>query len=186
MTAQEALLKIKAMFAEAAETPEVPAVASFAEYALASGAKVKVDKLEVGGKVMLVDDAGNESPAPAGEHELADGMVIVLDETSTIVEIKEPQAEEAPAPVEEELKKKIEEMKAEIEKLGDYKKKQEEKMAEVEAKFSQAIKDLSDVVIGLINTPSAEATEKPKQIFNKVVQSRDARIDSFLNKYARN
>lgn len=195
MTPLEALLQIKQMFAEmpqqAQEMPEVevtiePAAPEYKEYVLKSGAKVKVDKLEVGGKVMLVDDAGNETPAPAGEHELADGMVIVLDETSTIVEIKEPQAEEAPAPVEEELKKKIEEMKAEIEKLGDYKKKQEEKMAEVEAKFSQAIKDLSDVVIGLINTPSAEATEKPKQIFNKVVQSRDARIDSFLNKYARN
>lgn len=196
MTPLEALLQIKQMFAEMPQEKPVdaqeievsiePAAPEYKEYVLKSGAKVKVDKLEVGGKVMLVDDAGNETPAPAGEHELADGMVIVLDETSTIVEIKEPEAEEAPAPVEEELKKKIEEMKAEIEKLGDYKKKQEEKMAEVEAKFSQAIKDLSDVVIGLINTPSAEATEKPKQIFNKVVQSRDARIDSFLNKYARN
>lgn len=196
MTPLEALLQIKQMFAEMPQEKPVdaqeievsiePVAPEHKEYVLKSGAKVKVDKLEVGGHVLLVDDAGNESPAPAGEHELADGMVIVLDETSTIVEIKEPQAEEAPAPVEEELKKKIEEMKAEIEKLGDYKKKQEEKMAEVEAKFSQAIKDLSDVVIGLINTPSAEATEKPKQIFNKVVQSRDARIDSFLNKYARN
>ena len=197
MTPIEALLKIKQMFAEmpqpvqAQEMPEVevsiePAAPEYKEYVLKSGAKVKIDKLEVGGKVMLVDDAGNESPAPAGEHELADGMVIVLDEASTIVEIKEPQTEEAPAPAEEELKKKIEEMKAEIEKLGDYKKKQEEKMAEVETKFSQAIKDLSDVVIGLINTPSTEATEKPKQIFNKVVPSKDSRIEYFLNKYARN
>ena len=195
MTPLEALLQIKQMFAEMPqqnqEMPEVevtiePAAPEYKEYVLKSGAKVKIDKLEVGGKVMLVDEAGNETPAPAGEHELADGMVIVLDEASTIVEIKEPQTEEAPAPAEEELKKKIEEMKAEIEKLGDYKKKQEEKMAEVESKFSQAIKDLSDVVIGLINTPSTEATEKPKQIFNKVVPSKDSRIEYFLNKYARN
>ena len=196
MTPLEALLQIKQMFAEMPQEKPVdaqeievsiePVAPEHKEYVLKSGAKVKVDKLEVGGKVMLVDDAGNESPAPAGEHELADGMVIVLDEASTIVEIKEPQTEEAPAPAEEELKKKIEEMKAEIEKLGDYKKKQEEKMAEVETKFSQAIKDLSDVVIGLINTPSTEATEKPKQIFNKVVPSKDSRIEYFLNKYARN
>lgn len=195
MTPLEALLQIKQMFAEmpqqTQEMPEIevsiePAGIEYKEYVLKSGAKVKIDKLEVGGKVMLVDEAGNETPAPAGEHELADGMVIVLDEASTIVEIKEPQTEEAPAPAEEELKKKIEEMKAEIEKLGDYKKKQEEKMAEVETKFSQAIKDLSDVVIGLINTPSTEATEKPKQIFNKVVPSKDSRIEYFLNKYARN
>lgn len=196
MTPLEALLQIKQMFAEvpqpvqAQEMPEVevtiePAAPEYKEYVLKSGAKVKIDKLEVGGKVVLVDDAGNEAPAPAGEHELADGMVIVLDEASTIVEIKEPQVEEAPAPAEEELKKKIEEMQAEIEKMANYKKKQEEKMAEVETKFSQAIKDLSDVVIGLINTPSAEPSV-PKQTFNKVTMSRDARVEAFLNKYARN
>ena len=196
MTPLEALLQIKQMFAEvpqpvqAQEMPEVevsiePAAPEYKEYVLKSGAKVKIDKLEVGGKVVLVDDAGNEAPAPAGEHELADGMVIVLDEASTIVEIKEPQVEEAPAPAEEELKKKIEEMQAEIEKMANYKKKQEEKMAELETKFSQAIKDLSDVVIGLINTPSAEPSV-PKQTFNKVTMSRDARVEAFLNKYARN
>lgn len=195
MTPLEALLQIKQMFAEvpqpvqAQEMPEVevtiePAAPEYKEYVLKSGAKVKIDKLEVGGKVVLVDDAGNEAPAPAGEHELADGMVIVLDEASTIVEIKEPQVEEAPAPAEEELKK-IEEMQAEIEKMVNYKKKQEEKMAELETKFSQAIKDLSDVVIGLINTPSAEPSV-PKQTFNKVTMSRDARVEAFLNKYARN
>lgn len=195
MTPLEALLQIKQMFAEvpqpvqAQEMPEVevsiePVAPEYKEYVLKSGAKVKIDKLEVGGKVVLVDDAGNEAPAPAGEHELADGMVIVLDEASTIVEIKEPQVEEAPAPAEEELKK-IEEMQAEIEKMINYKKKQEEKMAELETKFSQAIKDLSDVVIGLINTPSAEPSV-PKQTFNKVTMSRDARVEAFLNKYARN
>lgn len=196
MTALEALLQIKQMFAEMPQEKPVeaqeievsiePAAPEYKEYVLKSGAKVKIDKLEVGGKVMLVDEAGNESPAPAGEHELADGMVIVLDEASTIVEIKEPQAPVETPVVEEELQKKIEELKAEIEKMGDYKKKQEEKMAQIESKFSQAIKDLSDVVIGLINTPSTEATEKPKQTFNKVVPSRDSRIDSFLAKYARN
>ena len=199
MTPLEALLQIKQLFAEmpqaGQEMPEVevtiePAAPEYKEYVLKSGAKVKIDKLEVGGKVMLVDDAGNEAPAPAGEHELADGMVVVLDEAATIIEIKESQAPveapvEAPAPA-DALMKKIEEMKAEIEKMGGYTKKQEEKMAQMESKFSQALRDLSDVVIGLINTPSAEATEKPKQSFNKVVPSRDARIDSFLSKYARN
>jgi hypothetical protein len=66
------------------------------------------------------------------------------------------------------------------------KKAQEVKMAEAEAKFSAAIKELTEVVLQLINTPSAEATEKPKQVFGKVVPSKDSRIDSFLSKYARN
>ena len=199
MTPIEALLKIKQMFAEmpqpvqAQEMPDVevsiePAAPEYKEYVLKSGAKVKIDKLEVGGKVMLVDDAGNESPAPAGEHELADGMVIVLDEASTIVEIKTPEMEEVPveSPDAEELKKKIAEMQSELEQMAGYKKKQEEKMAEVEAKFSKAISELTDVVVGLIQTPSAEPTESNKQNFNKAVPSKDSRISSFLSKYARN
>lgn len=197
MTALEALMQIKQMFAEMPQQPvqaqevEVsiePAAPEYKEYVLKSGAKVKIDKLEVGGKVMLVDDAGNESPAPAGEHELADGMVIVLDEASTIVEIKTPEVEEAPAenPVAEELKKKIAEMQSELDNLQNGKKEAEVKMAEVEAKFSKAISELTDVVVGLINTPSAEATEKPKQIFNKVTPSKNDKIESFLSKYVRN
>lgn len=194
MTPLEALLQIKQMFAEMppaeAPAPEVeisiePAAPEYKEYVLKSGAKVKIDKLEVGGMVMLVDDMGNESPAPAGDHELADGTVITLDENSVIVNVVAPVQE---SPVEEPqvdvAAQKIAELEAQIEELKKTNKGQEVKMAEVENKFAQAIKELSDVVIGLINTPSAEATEKPKQIFNKVVPSKDSRIDSFLSKYA--
>lgn len=198
MTALEALLQIKQMFAEmppvappvevaTAEAPVEPAAPVYKEYVLKSGAKVKIDKLEIGGKVVLVDDAGNETPAPAGEHELADGTQITLDENSVIVEISSPMEEMPEAePQVDMAAQKIAELEAQIEELKKDKKGQEVKMAEVEAKFSQAISELSDVVIGLINTPSAEATEKPKQTFGKVVPSRDSRIDSFLSRYARN
>jgi len=194
MTPLEALLQIKQMFAEMppvapseapVEAPMEPVAPEYKEYVLKSGAKVKIDKLEVGGKVMLVDDMGNESPAPAGEHELADGTIITLDENSVILEIASP-VEETPEeePQVDMAAQKIAELEAQIEELKKNKKGQEVKMAEVEAKFSQAIKELSDVVIGLINTPSAEATEKPKQVFNKHIPSKDSRIDSFLSKYA--
>ena len=197
MTALEALLQIKQMFAEMppvvapseapAEAPAEPVAPEYKEYVLKSGAKVKIDKLEVGGKVVLVDDMGNESPAPAGEHELADGMIITLDENSVIIEVASP-VEEAPEaePQVDLAAQKIAELQAQIDELKNGNKGQEVKMAEVESKFAQAIKELSDVVIGLINTPSTEATEKPKQTFNKVVPSKDSRIDTFLSKYARN
>jgi len=195
MTPLEALLQIKQMFAEMppvvpsevapAEVPSEPAAPEYKEYVLKSGAKVKIDKLEIGGKVLLVDDAGNETPAPAGEHELADGMIITLDENSMILEIASP-VEEAPESEVDLKAQKIAELEAQIEELKKDKTGQEVKMAEVEAKFSKAISELTDVVVGLINTPSAEATEKPKQNFNKVTMSHDARIDAFLNKYARN
>jgi hypothetical protein len=75
-------------------------------------------------------------------------------------------------------------MEAQIEDMKKGKKAQEVKMAEAEAKFSAAIKELTDVVLQLIQTPSADATEKPKQTFNKVTMSKDARINTFLTKYA--
>jgi hypothetical protein len=115
MTPLEALLQIKQMFAEMPPAPveaqeiEVsiePTAPEYKEYVLKNGAKVKMDKLEVGGKVMLVDDAGQESPAPAGEHELADGMIIVLDENSVITEIKQPEAAPVEEVVDEELSKR--------------------------------------------------------------------------------
>jgi glutamate synthase domain-containing protein 3 len=189
MSPQEALLKIKAMFAEAQAAPEV-AVANFAEYVLASGVKVMVDKLEVGGKVTLLDEAGNEVPAPVGEHTLADGSVIVLDETGTILEIKVPEVKveiEAPESEVELMKKKVAEMEAQIEELKSYKKEAEVKMSEniaqMNDKFSKAISELTDVVIELTKTPSVAPTQ-PKQ-FTKHFESKNDKISRFLSNYAK-
>lgn len=188
MTTLEAINKIKQMFAEAGELPmaSVEPTQSFAEYSLKSGAKVMIDKLEVGGKVSLVDDMGVETPAPAGEHELIDGSVIVLDENSIILEVKAPMAEmpegpedEAPMPVAEDLmKKKIEEMQKQLDEI---KMSYEAKFATQELKFSKGISDISDVLVQLINTPSSNATEQPKDKFNVHVESKDDKINRFLS-----
>ena len=164
MTTLEAINKIKQMFAESGELPvaSVEPTQSFAEYSLKSGAKVMIDKLEVGGKVSLVDEAGVETPAPAGEHELIDGTIIVLDEAATILEIKVPEMEgpevsvEVEVPVEEDLmKKKIEEMQKQLDeiKMG-----YDAKFASQELKFSKGISDISDVLVQILNAPSANAT----------------------------
>ncbi len=186
MTTLEAINKIKQMFAEAGELPVASAepLQSFAEYVLKSGAKVMIDKYEIGGKVTLVDDAGNETPAPAGEHELADGSVMVLDEASTIVEIKVPEVEMPEeveieiAPIEEDLmKKKIEEMQKQLDEI---KMAYDAKLAHQEAKFSKGMSDISDVLVQLLNTPSANATEAPKEKFNQHVEKKEDKISRFL------
>ena len=188
MTTLEAINKIKQMFAEAGELPDASAepLQSFAEYVLKSGAKVMIDKYEVGGKVTLVDDMGNETPAPAGEYELADGSVMVLDENSIITEIKVPQAEmpEAPevevevAPVAEDMmKKKIEEMQKQLDEI---KMAYDAKLASQEAKFSKGMSDISDVLVQLLNTPSANATEAPKEKFNQHIEKKEDKISRFL------
>lgn len=186
MTAQEALLKIKAMFAEAQPevvAPEV-AVSNFAEYVLADGTKVMVDKLEVGGKVTIVDEQGNETPAPQGEHTLADGTVIVVDEAGLILEIKTPEVEAPEAEVEvEAMKKKVAEMEAQIEEMKKGKEMMESKLSENAEKFSKAISELTDVVIELTKTPSVQPTQ-PKEA-NKHFESKNDRIARFLSNYAK-
>lgn len=187
MTTLEAINKIKQMFAEAGELPVASAepLQSFAEYVLKSGAKVMIDKYEIGGKVTLVDDAGNETPAPAGEHELADGSVMVLDENSIITEIKVPEMEapeveiEVTAPVAEDLmKKKIEEMQKQLDEI---KMAYDAKLASQEAKFSKGMSDISDVLVQLLNTPSANATEAPKEKFNQHIEKKEDKISRFLD-----
>lgn len=200
MTPLEAILNIKAMFAEAGVDVAIPAAEPVAvepaaepieaakEYKLKSGVTVVIDKLEVGGKVDIKDEAGQLSPAPAGEHEMADGMIIVLDEASMITEIKDPLAVQPevevsiePAqdgPSEAELmKKKIEEMQAELEAM-----KKKQKMSEASAaKFSKAVENLTDIVISLMQTPSQEHTEAPKDKFSKHTESYSEKVGKFLD-----
>lgn len=191
MTTLEAINKIKQMFAEAGELPmaSVEPTQSFAEYSLKSGAKVMIDKLEVGGKVSIIDEGGNESPAPAGEHELIDGSIIVLDEASTILEVKVPEVKVPEVEVEVEakdyekkdeedmMKKKIEEMQRQLDEI---KMAYDAKLASQELKFSKGISDISDVLVQILNTPSANATEQPKDKFNVHVESKDDKIGRFL------
>ena len=189
MTTLEAINKIKQMFAEAGELPvaSVEPTQSFAEYSLKSGAKVMIDKLEVGGKVSLIDEGGNESPAPAGEHELIDGSVIVLDEAATILSVKVPEVEVPEVEVEAKdyekkgeedmMKKKIDEMQRQLDEI---KMAYDAKLASQELKFSKGISDISDVLVQILNTPSANATEQPKDKFNVHVESKDDKINRFL------
>jgi len=199
MTPLEAIQKIQQMFTDNGMMPvaEAPAaqmaeesaepIESVKEYVLMSGQKVLIDKLELGGKVLVVDDAGNQAPAPVGEHELADGTKIVLDEAGTILEISLPESDKVEeeiipdAPVEpsaeEMMKKKIEEMQKQLDEI---KMSYDAKLAQQEARFSKGISDLSDVLVQLINTPSAEATEQPKDKFNVHVESKDAKLERFL------
>jgi hypothetical protein len=205
MTPLEAVLKIKAMFEQAGANfvePVLPAVDPAApvaesavlpieaakEYDLMSGGKVMIDMLEIGGLVTLVDEAGNTAPAPAGDHELVDGTMITLDEAGKILEIKAPEAKEPnveieiTAPVEPtEAELKIKELEAAIDELKKDAEMKKAMMSASELKFSKAISDLSDVIVGMINTPSAHATENPKDKFNQHVESKGDKMKRFLD-----
>lgn len=70
------------------------------------------EKLELGDTLYVVLEDGNLVPAPAAEHTLSSGEVVVLDEESKVIEIKAEETEEVEAPAEVEVvveQKEIEE-----------------------------------------------------------------------------
>lgn len=77
--------KLKQLFSEIknmVQKFEDPAPEAPKPYKLEDGTEVMIDKLEVGGKVMI-----GENPAPAGTHKLEDGSSIVVDEAGLITEV---------------------------------------------------------------------------------------------------
>jgi hypothetical protein len=178
MTPKEALDKIRQLFADpsvaAPATEPAPAVMEAKEYVLEGGAKVLVSELEPGGMVSLVDDQGATSPAPAGEHKLVDGTVITVSEAGLITAVAMP---EAPVMPEDELSKKLDEKMAAIREdvkkendairqMIDNLAKHDEFKATVEG-INAKLQGLADAVTALLDTPSADPIQEPKDKFEK-------------------
>ena len=192
MTVKEGIEKIRLMLASEGEAdqvetnePEAPvSELAFESYDLKDGSKIDLSGLEIGAEASLVDETGNASPAPDGEYELVDGTMITIV-GGKVEGIETPQAETEPIEMPEEeipmesdkfteIDGTIENLKAENEAL-------KAKIASIEGKFSQAINDLSDVVLGLASTPSAGPIQAPKNSFSQV-EKREEKIERFLNK----
>ena len=136
----------------------------FEQMTLENGAVLEAESFEAGNEVFVISGEDRVA-APIGEHLLADGRILVIEEEGVIAEIKEaaaeteveveveaPEAEvelaevevkeEAPAVVAviekvlEEVAMMREEMKAMREEMGSYAKKEE--MASVKAELSAA------------------------------------------------
>jgi hypothetical protein len=192
MTVKEGIEKIRLMLASEFEVdqvetnePEAPvAELAFETYDLKDGSKIDLSGLEIGAEASLVDESGNSSPAPDGEFELVDGTMITVV-GGKVEGIETPQAEaepieapEAEMPMESD---KFEEMNGSISSLQAENEALKVKIASIEGKFSQAINDLSDVVLGLASTPGAGPIQAPKNSFSQV-EKREEKIDRFLSK----
>ena len=143
-----------------ANTTQPTAPVQMMETTLKDGTPVKVDRLEVGGVVMV-----NDAPAPAGEHELADGTKIVVGEGGVITEIE--AAEVAP-----EMTDYSNQFAAIDEKFTAYETKfseQATQLQEFAAKFEKAnntINSLVELVGKIIETPTADSVTGDKSQFN--------------------
>jgi hypothetical protein len=195
MTVKEGIEKIRLMLASENEEVQVEtseesapvAQLSFETYDLKDGSKIDLSGLEIGAEALLVDESGNTSPAPDGEHELVDGTMVTTV-GGKVEGIETPQAEMEPIedvveeiPMGDDKEDKFNEIDGTIENLKLENEALKAKIASIEGKFSQAINDLSDVVLGLASTPSANPIQAPKNSFSQV-EKRDEKIERFLNK----
>ena len=192
MTVKEGIEKIRLMLALEGEAdqvettePEAPvSMMSFETYDLMDGSKIDLSGLEIGAEAKLVDESGNSSPAPDGEHELVDGTMVTTV-GGKVEGIETPQAEMEPIETpEEEIpmeSDKFNEIDSTIENLKSENEALKAKIASIEGKFSQAINDLSDVVLGLASTPGASPIQAPKNSFSQV-EKREDKIERFLSK----
>ena len=193
MNPVELLQKVKALVFEGqmpAEKPmgDMPKAEDkkkeFSGYTLKDGTEVYIDKLEVGGVVTIE----SEAPAPAGEHELADGTVIVVGEGGVISEVKP-----APAP---EMAPEAAPVEAAVLPAQNF----DEKFAAYDAKFSaleventnlkasfakadEAIKGLFELVEKLVKEPTTEPSEPVKNgfRFGKQIDSKEEKLQSLIN-----
>ena len=124
MEAKEILQKVKQYFNELAAAPEIDKMMEATEYELKDGGKVMIDKLEVGGIVMIDGNA-----ALPGEAELADGSKMTIGDNGVItaIEVVKPEEEE------EEMVEPIQDMSS---KFAAFETLTSEKFANYEIKFS--------------------------------------------------
>ena len=196
MNAQEAILKIKALFEDnvapveevkAEETPVVEETkVEMAEYSLMDGTKVEISALEIGGTVLLADG----TPAPAGEHQLMDGTQIQLDENGIIVEISaateeatsEPDTEvEAKKEEDKKMQEMQEQFEAKIAELVEAKNAADKKVEELESKVKQGFAQVAELIEALSKTPATDPIQKPNS-FESFTTSNDMR-EMRLEKY---
>ena len=160
-----------------------------------SDGKVIVIQSEDGdwtGKKVTLEDG---SPLPAGEHTLASGRTITVDDTGAITEVKEPEAktEEEPENTEdmkvkeenEQLKARIKELESALEAQSNTAAKAEAKAKTFENKLNIELPTLKAEIDKLKNTtvgdttPPAKATKLP---FEGQPQGKDPLAEFFKNR----
>lgn len=184
MNAQEAILKIKALFEDApvvapvADNVPVETKVELMEYDLEDGSKVMIDKLEVGGKVTLADG----SNAPAGEHKLADGTSIYVDENANITQMEAPVAVD-PTMVDAAKDEKYNELASKFNELLAATQSMYDKYNELEGKVKQGFESVASLIEALSVNPTADPVAKPNS-FKAYVSTNDIkeqRINKFRN-----
>ena len=168
---------------------------TFIDAKLMDGTIIRYESLEVGMPLLVIDEAGNELPAPDGEHELEDGTKVTV-EAGIITEVaskeeEAPEAEEAPieqpmAAIESVSKEDFETLKNEV---ADLKTKFEEFSTTNETlsadniAMKEIVKETFAIVEKLAKVPSDNPiTVRSNNPFKKSV-TREQELENLINKF---
>jgi hypothetical protein len=186
MNVQEGILKIRALFEDMPSdiVPAQDTKLEAIEYSLEDGSKVMIDKLEVGGLVTLADG----SAAPQGEHILADGTSIQVDDKGSIIEIESPEEDMIPeeAPAEDMQKEKMAELQAEFQAKIDIlqleKELLNEKLKSLTEKTTQGFSQVLSLIEDMAKLPTADPIEVKQTFkFEKTNDLKFERLEKYRN-----
>jgi len=179
---KEAISKIKDLLnLEFADTKQE----KFYTSSLADGTPVTnntdSEKLELGDTLYVVLDDGNLVPAYSGEHTLQSGEVIVLDEESKVVEIREDreeEVEETPDEVEVVVEQKeIEEEMSETEDMEE-----DTTLVELKNEISE-MKEALSKVLDLFQDFSSQTEEEFSKVNNDIdTLKKEPEVENIKNK----
>ena len=168
---------------------------TFIDAKLVDGTIIRYESLEVGLPLMVIDEAGNELPAPDGEHELEHGTMLtveggIITEVATKEE-EAPEVEEAPieqpmAAVETVSKEDFETLKTEVDNLKtrfeEFTKTNETLTADNVA-LKEIVKDTFSIVEKLAKVPSDNPVSvRSNNPFKKSV-TREQELETIINKF---
>ena len=155
------------------DVPAAPIVAAPAalqtDYTLKDGTAVSIDKLEVGGVVLI-----SEAPAPDGEYELQDGtkMTVVAGAITEIVPVEVAPEPEMPMAAPDYTPK----FAAYDEAISRYETRFTEQ-AEIIGKQDLMLKGLFEIIEKIANSAGADPVGTPKSNFiTQKIESREDRL----------
>jgi hypothetical protein len=167
---------------------------TFIDAKLMDGTIIRYESLEVGMPLLVIDEAGNELPAPDGEHELEDGTKVTV-ESGIITEVasKEEEAPEAEMPIEqpmaavetvskedfEALKNEVDNLKTRFEEFT----KTNETLSADNIAMKEIVKETFSIVEKLAKVPSDNPVSvRSNNPFKKSV-TREQELDNLINKF---
>ena len=195
MNLNEAIEKLSGLVSKFNAEPTTETKETFVDAKLMDGTIIRYESLEVGMPLLVIDEAGNELPAPDGEHELEDGTKVTV-EAGIITEVasKEEEApEEEEAPIEqpmaavetvskedfETLKNEVADLKTKFEEFSTI----NETLSADNIAMKEIVKETFSIVEKLANVP----TENPVSVrsnnpFKKSI-SREQELENLINKF---